>query len=236
MQLRVLTSGACALSLWRLRATYQSQTGTTVALAVGASMGDSPDTIARRLERGEAADAVFMLERQLRELEAAGRVAPASIVDVGEAVLAVGVRRGATAPDISSEAALRRTLLAAASIAVSESASGVYVRTQLLPGLGITDDVLPKVTTVTTELPGHTVARGAAELAFQQLSELLAVDQIEVAGELPDHLQLRTRVAAAVVAGSVRPSEAQAFIAFVTAPAQRDLLARGGVRPVDSTS
>lgn len=99
------------------------------------------------------------------------------------------MRAGAPKPDISSSEAVKRALLGARSIAYSESASGVYLSTELFPRLGIADAIREKSRMIPAEPVGQVVARGEAELGFQQMSELLPLAGIDIVGKLPAELQ-----------------------------------------------
>ena len=116
----------------------------------------------------------------------AGRVRPGTRVDLARSAIGMAVRRGAPKPDISSVDALTRTLLEAKSIAYSASVSGTYLSTELFQRLGIADRVLPKSRRIEGgERVGAVVARGEAEIGFQQISELLPIDGIDFVGPLP---------------------------------------------------
>ena len=142
-------------------------------------MGNAPDAIPVRLERGEAADIVIMAGPALDDLIKKGKVMPGSRVDLVRSAIGFAVRSGAPKPDISTMAALKKTLLDAKSIAYSASASGVYFSTELLQKMGIAEQVLPKSKRVVSERVGTVVARGDAELGLQQVSELIPIAGID---------------------------------------------------------
>ena len=110
----------------------------------------------------------------------------------------IAVRAGAPKPDISSVEGVKRALLAATSIAYSDSANGVYVETELFRRLGIEDAVKAKSRMIPADTVGQVVARGEAELGFQQISELMRVAGIELVGKLPPELQKITVFAAGI--------------------------------------
>ncbi len=94
--------------------------------------------------------------------------------------IGVAVKSGTPKPDISSPDALKRALLAAKSIAYSDSASGVYISTEMFPKLGIADDMKGKARAIPAEPVAEVVARGDAEIGFQQISELLPVAGVDM--------------------------------------------------------
>jgi molybdate transport system substrate-binding protein len=129
------------------------------------------------------------------------------------------VRKGAPRPDISSADAVKRALLEAKSIAYSDSASGVYISTQMLPRLGIADQVRSKSRMIPAVPVAEVVARGEAEIGFQQISEILPVPGVDLVGPLPPELQKITVFSAGIVTGSEAPDAARALIQFLASPA-----------------
>jgi molybdate transport system substrate-binding protein len=143
----------------------------------------------------------------------------------------MAVRAGAPKPDITTVAALRSTLLAAKSIAYSDSASGVYVSTVLFRTLGIEAQVRPKAREIKSERVGNVVARGEAEIGFQQVSELLPVPGISFVGPLPPEVQKVTVYAAGIVRGAAHPGAAKALIAYLASPKAIPALRASGLEP-----
>lgn len=115
--------------------------------------------------------------------------------------------------------ALRRTLLAAKSIAYSDSASGVYIQNETLKRLGIAEQVAGKARMIPAEPVGAVVARGEAEIGFQQISELRPIKGIDLVGPLPPEVQQATVFSAGIVSNSQEPEAARALIRFLASPA-----------------
>jgi len=153
-------------------------------------MGDSPEAIPTRLARGEAADVVILDGGAADELGKRGVVRAGSKIDIARSLIGMVVRAAAAKPDIGSVEALRSTLLAAKSIAYSDSGSGTYLSTTLFPELGIADQLAGKSRKVRGPPSGEpvaaVVARGEAEIGFQQVSEL----RIQSSGSFPRSRQL----------------------------------------------
>ena len=135
-QIRVLMSGGFSAAYRELLPQFESTTGITVTTATGASQGDGPGTIKAQLRRGVAADIVIMSREGLAELLAEDRIAAGSAVDLAQVPLGVGVRAGATRPNIGTVDAFKQTLLRAKSIGI-QSSSAIYLRTKVFPQLGI---------------------------------------------------------------------------------------------------
>jgi molybdate transport system substrate-binding protein len=155
---------------------------------------------------------VIVDDAALDELIKDGKVLANSKTPLARSIIGVAVRSGTPKPDISSIDALKRTLLQAKSIAYSASVSGVYVSTELFQRLGIADQVAMKSHRIDGERVGAVVARGGAEIGFQQVSELLSIQGIDYVGPLPPDVQRPTVFSAGVTAGAKEPEAARALI------------------------
>lgn len=233
-EVRVMTSGAFTAAYLEVIPEFERATQNKVVTAYGASMGNAPDSIPSRLQRGEPVDVVIIVGSALDELIKQGKVVAGSRVDLARSSIGMAVRAGAPRPDISSLDALKRTLLHAQSIAYSASASGVYISTELFPRLGIADQVMGKSKRIESERVGTVVARGDAEIGFQQISELLPVPGIDYVGPLPPEVQKVTVVSAGVAVGAKEPDAATALIRFLASPAVVPAITKSGLEPVTS--
>ena len=228
----VLTSGAFTAAYLELVPEFERATRHRIVTAHGASMGSAPDSIPSRLQRGERVDVVIMAGPALDELITQGKIVAGTRVDLVRSGIGLAVRRGAPKPDISSVDALRRTLLHATSIAYSSSASGVYLSTELFQRLGIASQIVAKSRKIESEPVGAVVARGEAEIGFQQVSELLPVPGIDYVGPLPPGAQRVTVFSAAVVVGAASPESARALITFLGSPAAVPAIRKSGLEPI----
>jgi molybdate transport system substrate-binding protein len=181
-----------------------------------------------RLKGGETTDIVILSDASLEELAHAGIVAER--FPLAKSGIGVAVRAGAPRPDISSGDAIRRAALAARSIVYSTGPSGIYLR-QLFERLGIADEIKAKVRQVQGEPAGAVVARGEAEIGFQQMSELLPVAGIDVVGPLPPDIQEITTFSAGLHASAPEPAAARALIAWLKAPAATPVIRKKGMEP-----
>ena len=231
-EVRVMTSGAFTAPYKALVPMFEKETGHKVRSAYGASMGNAPDAIPMRLERGEAADIVIMAGPALDDLVKKGKVMPGSRVDLVRSSIGFAVRSGASKPDISTMAALKKTLLEAKSIAYSASASGVYFSTEMLQKMGIAEQVLPKSKRILSERVGTIVARGDAELGLQQVSELIPIAGIDYIGPLPSEVQQTAFFSAGIVVGAKEPDAARALIKFFTSTTAAPIIAKSGLEPM----
>lgn len=233
-EIRVVTSGAFTAAYLEITPAFERATRHTIITVYGASMGTTPTSIPNRLERGEPLDVVILADTALDALIRAGKVVAGSRVDLVRSRIGMAVRAGAPKPDISTVAALTRTLLQAKSIAFSDSASGVYISTELLQRLGIADRVLPKSKRIQSEPVGAVVARGEAEVGFQQFSELLPEKGIDIVGPLPPDVQKVTVFSAGIVAGGKAPDAARALIAYLASPAAAAAITKAGLEPANA--
>lgn len=186
--------------------------------------------VVRRIKDGEAVDLVIMSAASVDELIKFGKIVPGSRVDIATSGIGVAVCAGAPKPDISSAEAFERTLLAAKSIVYSSGPSGVYLA-GLFERMGIADKLKPKLKQVTGEPTGAVVARGEAEIGFQQVCELLPVHGIDFLGPLPASLQKITAFSAGLHVASREPDAAKALVRFMTSPAAAPVLREKGMEP-----
>src|ERR1700754_4129840 len=140
-EVRVMISGGLTAAFKALVPEFERETGNKVLVAYGPSMGTTVNAIPVRLARGEPADVLIMVGYALEDLAKQGKVVAGSSVDLVKSPIGIAVKSGTPKPDISSGEALKRVLLAAKSIAYSDSASGVYVSTEMFPKLGIAEDM-----------------------------------------------------------------------------------------------
>src|SRR5438876_5767467 len=214
---------------------FERASGHHLVTTRGPSMGDSPEAIPARLARGETADVVILDEGAADELGRRGLVRADSKVELARSLIGMVIRAGAAKPDISSVEALRSTLLATSSIAYSDSGSGTYLSTTLFPKLGIADEVAGKSRKVRGPPSGEpvaaVVARGEAEIGFQQVSELLHVAGITFVGTIPAELQPDVSFAGALTSMARQPEAAKALIRFLSSPEAAPTILKAGLTP-----
>jgi molybdate transport system substrate-binding protein len=235
-EVRVMTSGGLAAALDALVPEFERSTGNKVVIAYGPSMGTTTNAIPVRLERGEPADVLIMVGYALGELIKSGKVAAGSKVDLVRSPIGIAVKAGAPHPDIATSEAVKRAMLAAKSVAYSDSASGVYVSTEMFDKLGIKDAMKDKGQMIPATPVGEIIAKGEAELGLQQISELKPVKGIDILGPLPDDLQKITVFSAGIAAVSKEPDAGKALIKFLASPAARDTIVNSGLDPIVGAS
>jgi molybdate transport system substrate-binding protein len=234
-EIRVMISGGLTAAFNTLVPEYERQTGNKVLVAYGPSMGTTVNAIPVRLERGEPADVLIMVGYALGDLITKGKVITDSRVDLVKSPIGVAVKAGAARPDLSSAETLRRALLAARSVAYSDSASGVYVSTEMFKKLGIEEEMKTKAKMIPATPVGEIVAKGEAEIGFQQISELKPVAGIDIVGPVPDDLQKITIFSAGIATVAREPEAGKTLIRFLGSAAAHDTIVGSGLDPIPAT-
>ncbi len=222
---RVLSSNAMREVLLEIAPAFEKASGHKLAMTFIGSAD-----ILKRLRAGEGTELVVLQVSSIDELIAEGRLVPGSRVDFARSQVGAAVRAGAPRPDISSGEALKRTLLASKSIVVSSGPSGIYM-------LGLFERMgLPREKYVQAKpgiQTGELVARGEAEICFQQLSELLPVKGIEYLGPLSADVGHVTVFAGGIHAAA-EPQAARALMQYLASPAAAPVLRAKGMEPAQA--
>jgi len=215
---------------------FERASGHHLVTTRGPSMGDSPESIPTRLARGEAADVVILDGGASDELGKRGLVRADSKTVLARSLIGMVVRAGAAKPDISSVEALRSTLLAAKSIAYSDSGSGIYLSTILFSKLGVAEEIAAKSRKARGPPSGEpvagVVARGEAEIGFQQVAELIHVPGVTFVGAIPAEVQPNFSFAGALTSAARQPEAASALIRFLASSEAAPVIAKAGLTPV----
>jgi molybdate transport system substrate-binding protein len=227
----VATSGTFTAAYLELVPQLERVTNDKIVTAA-TSMGVGANSIPSRVRRGEPIDVVIVADTALEQLIDDGLVLADSRVDLARSGIGLAVRAGAPLPDISTVDALKATLLNAQSIAYSASVSGTYVSTELFQRLGIADQVAAKSRRIDGERVGAVVARGDAQIGFQQMSELLPIAGLTIVGPLPAEVQKTSVFSAGVVKASGQPDAARALIRYLGSAEAASIVAKTGLEPV----
>ena len=223
-EIRVLSSNAMREVLLDAAPNFEKLSGNKVSMTFIGSVD-----ILNRLRSGDkSADIIVLQISSIEELMAEGIVTRGSRTDIARSLVGAAVRAGAPHPDISSGDALKSTLLATKSTVVSSGPSGAYML-KLFERMGIPRDqytqAKPGVQT------GTLVARGEAELCFQQVSELLPVKGIDFLGPLPTDVGHVTVFASGLHSNSQTTQTSREFSQYLTSPAARPKLQAQGMEP-----
>jgi molybdate transport system substrate-binding protein len=234
-EIHVMVSGGFTAAYKVLIPRWEKATGHKVTTVYGASMGATPTAIPNRLARGEPADIVILARTSLDRLVKDGKVIDHSQVDLVRSRIGMAVKAGAKQPDISTEARFRQVLLDAKSIAYSDSASGVYISTEMFGKLGIVDQVAAKGKMIPGTPVGESVARSESEIGFQQISELLPVAGITIVGAIPESVQMVTTFSAGLSTTSVARAAARQLVAYLSSKQAWQTIRLSGLDPIVAT-
>ncbi|QOG17244.1 substrate-binding domain-containing protein [Bradyrhizobium sp. SEMIA] len=215
---------------------FEASTGHKLVTTRGPSIGDSPEAIPTRLARGEDADAVIMDGVGVDLLDKRELTRPGSRIQLAQSFIGMVVRAGQPKPDISTMDSLRKTLLAAKSIAYSDSSSGTYLSTVGFKKLGVADEIAGKTRKVPGPPSGEpvaaVVARGEAEIGFQQVAELMHVPGVDLAGTVPAEIQPPTYYVGALPKNSQHPEAAIALLNFLSSADAAAAITKAGLKPL----
>ena len=215
---------------------FEKATGHHLITTRGPSLGDSPEAIPARLTRGEEADVAIMDGHGADFLIKRNLVRPDSRIRLAELFIGMVVRSGRPKPDISTVDALRKTLLAAKSVAVSDSSSGTYLSTVAFKKLGVADEVAAKLRKVrgppTGEPVAAVIARGEAEIGFQQVAELIHTPGVDFVGTVPAEIQPPTYFIGLLTTDAKQPDAAVALLRFLSSEQAAPVIAKAGLKPL----
>jgi len=231
----VVSSGGFAQAYKDLSGPYEHTSGDKLVSEWGPSMGATKNAIPARLARGEPIDVVIMVGDALDKLMAEGRLEPGSKVVLANSPIACAVRHGAAKPDIGTVDGLRQAFLHASRVAYSDSASGEYIKRELLDKLGIQQQMQGKAAQIPATPVGEIIAHGDADFGCQQRSELKPVQGIDIVGLLPAEVQLKTQFAGAIVRGASHADAGRALLRFLASPASAPAIEATGLEPVAPT-
>jgi len=225
-EIKVLSAGAVKAVIVDVSDAFEKETGHKLSASFG-TVG-----VTRQRLAAEPADVVIMTDVAIDEAMRQGSVVAGTRNDIARAGVGVGVREGAPKPDISTPEAFKQTLLAAKSLVYVDPAqgatSGIHFAS-VLARLGIADAVKGKTVLAEGGYPAEKVASGEVELVVHQISEILPVKGVVLAGPLPPNLQKITVYSAGLAARSASPATARAFIAFLAQPAFKAKFAAAGL-------
>jgi molybdate transport system substrate-binding protein len=222
---RVLSTLALKGAVSRLAGHYEAVNGLRID-------ADFAPTLAllERLRRGEGADLVILTREGLDELACEGRVISPSCIDLARSYVGIAVRGGAAHPDITTEAALRKTLLGARVAYSRIGASGILFA-QLIGRLGIADEVDARAVVIPSGFTAEKLVTNEDDLAVQQISELKQVAGIELVGAIPRDLQTPAVFSAGLVAGSNKREDAERVLRYLASSEVAPALRESGLEP-----
>ena len=223
---RMLSTLALKGAMRDLTSQFESENGIRIDADFAPTLG-----LLERLRNGEGADVVILTKEALDDLATKGSVAADSCVDLARSFVGIAVKAGAAHPDIATEPALRATLLGARCVAYSRlGASGIFFA-QLIAQMGIAAEIDARALIIPTGFTAERLVTGEADIAVQQLSELLLVPGIEVVGPIPLHLQTPAVFSAGRLVASTRAERASALLRYLASAEVAPVLRASGLEP-----
>ncbi|MBL4673375.1 MAG: substrate-binding domain-containing protein [Arenicella sp.] len=230
--LRVITSGGFAAAYNVLEPVFEKQTGIDLQTFYGSSSGGAADSIPVRLSKGEKFDVLIMSKSSMNKITERGYVKPESRVDLVRSMIGMAVKEGAPLPDISTSENFVQVLENAKSIAYSASSSGRYLSTKLWPEMAVWRKIETKSKRILSERVATVVARGEAEIGFQQISEILPIKGAVLVAPIPQDLQKVTTFSIAITSQAVNAKDAKSLIEFLSSVDVADIISELGLSPV----
>ena len=226
IELKVMAASAVKEAYIELVSDFENSSGNKVITIWGGTEG-----LAKRISSGEVVDIVIVAAPNIDKLIMEGKLVAGGRVDIAKSGVGIALRTGLPKPDISSAEAVKRAVLAATLVAYSTGPSGFYIA-DLFKKMGIADQIKDKVRQPASGAPlGELVARGEADLGFEQISNLLHVKGIDYLGPLPPDIQNITVYSAGVHTAAPAPDAARALVKFLTAPEAGPIIRKIGMEP-----
>lgn len=226
-EIRIITTGAMKEVVLTTGKAFEQATGHTLVVA-----NDTAGGVAKKIEEGAAFDVAVITPAFVDRLIAAGKMMPGSRANVATVGMGVAVKEGAPKPDIATLDAFKAALVNAKSVTyidpASGGSSGIYF-SQLLDRLGIADQVKPKALLVNGGYVAEKVAKGEADLAVHQISEIVPVKGVTLVGPLPQEVQNITTYAAGLAPAPRDDKAAREFLAWLTGDKTAPVLAGVGM-------
>jgi len=225
-EIKVIAGAAVREAYLELIPSFEKSSGHKVT-----TIWDGTENIIKRINGGEVADIVILGAPTIDKLIAEGKLVAGSRADIAKSGIGIAVRSGLPKPDISSSEAVKNAMLAANSIAYSTGPSGIYIA-DLVKKMGIADQVKEKMKQTKSGVPvGEVLARGEADLGFQQVSELQHVKEIQFVGPLPPDIQTVTVYSAGMHNAAAAPDAAKALVKFLRSPEAALAIKKMGMEP-----
>jgi len=227
-EIRVLAAGAVAQPFKDLLIDFARTNDIKVEISFG-----PVGVLQTRIKNGARPDMAVLSESAIAELEGAGLVAAAPRAELGRGTVGIAVRAGAPPPDIATPEAVKRTMLAARSIAYPDPASGgtagVYF-VNLMERFGIAEDIKKKALPQSrgSEIAAA-VSDGSADIGITFISELLPNKEVRVVGAFPAEIGLVVPYVAGVLSASRQVNASRTLIAYLTQPDAREKFRAAGL-------
>lgn len=225
--MQIMSTLAFRGTLDELAPVYRARFGTPLEF-----LFDPTAVMMSRIKAGERADVALLTAKGIDDLSGAGILVPGSRVDIAVSEVGLAIKSGVPKPAIATADEVRKALLAARSVAYSRTgASGIFFA-QVLEQLGIAEAVNRRANIIESGFTAELVADGRADIAVQQVSELMAIAGVDIVGPLPDPIQERLTFSGGVFEAAEQTEDARRFLAFLAGPEFAGVYRRKGLLPV----
>lgn len=224
--IKILAANAVKDSLTQAADLFEKTSGHKVVFVWGGT-----ESLTKRTTDGEVFDLIFIARPNIDKLAMDGKLVQGSQKDFARSGVGIAVRSGLPKPDVSSRESVRTAILQAKSVAYSSGPSGFYIA-ELIKRLGIEEQTKDKVKQPPSGVQiGELIARGDADLGFQQISELIHVKGIDYLGPLPADIQNITTYSAGISTGSPSPEAARQFLNALATAEVGAIISKTGMTP-----
>lgn len=225
-EIKVIASNAVKGSVQDVTSRFEKTSGHKVVITWGGT-----EAITKRVSGGDVFDVVIIAAPNINKLMEEGKIVRGSRTDFAKSGIGVAIRTGLPRPDISTAGSVKQAVLKANSVAYSSGPSGFYL-TDLFKRLGIADQIKDKVKQPASGVQvADLLARGEADLGFQQISELIHAKNIDYLGPLPNEIQNVTVWSAGLHSSTLAPDAAKAFMKLLSAPESASIIKKTGMDP-----
>lgn len=188
----------------------------------------STNPLKARIEKGEAFDLAILSSVTIDDLIKRDRLVATTRAAIARTGMGVAIRNGAPRPNINTTEDFKRALIDAKSIAFLEQGlTGVYLK-GLFQRLGIAEVLKSKIKYIR---PSEAVAEGEAEIGITQISEILPVAGVELAGPLPSEIQSYATIAAAIGSNAKQADAAKVLLIYLGSPNAASVIKANGMEP-----
>ena len=230
-ELTVLSTGGARAVMTSLVPEYERMSGDHVTISFA-----TPGEMQQKLVKGEMADVAVGIAAIIPDVEKAGRIVAGSRAEFAASYVGVVMRAGAPKLDLATPEAIKRAVLAAKTIALSDPKAGTQLGATFIANAeksGFGAEL--KSRTKMIQGPGsdvaQAVAKGDADMGVTLISEILPVSGAALAGELPADFMPPIVMHAFQVSGAHNPETAKKFLVFLKSPEARKIIESKGMKP-----
>ncbi len=230
-ELHVLSAGAAQGLVEALAPQFLAESGVVLRTTFGAV-----GAMREKLLAGDRCDALILTEAMIDQLSTSGHVVAATRAALGRVRTGVGVRTGDAPPDITSRAALERSLRAATDVFLPDpqrATAGIHFA-RVLQQLGIHAELAPRLRphpNGAAAMAAMAQSTGVSPIGCTQITEIKYAAGVTLVGPLPHEFELATVYSVAVSADTQHPEIARRFARLLCGSEADSVRAQAGFEP-----